>query len=132
MRWDRALTDCTAAFYVRFDARYQKWVGVMPCNPTRYKIMLGETKDGMFHEIGDFAGGGEDHCELVSPSFSLPNEDDITSGGCTSCRSQMTWERPGEVPVYSRSMFGDAFELRSWPEHNLYTSRWYECGVSIP
>jgi len=25
-----------------------------------------------------------------------------------------------------------AVVLEKWPEHNLYTSSWYECGVSIP
>jgi hypothetical protein len=117
---------------VSYDTHYAKWVGVELCSATQYKIYLGETKEGTFHEIGDFAGDGQDHCELVNPGFTIPNEDDITSGGCTSCASNMTWDNPGPVPVYSRLRFGDPFLLGTWPEYNLYTSRWYRCGVSIP
>ena len=108
------------------------WVGLELCSATRYKIYLGESLDSMFHEIGDFAGHGQDHCELVNPKFRIPNEDDITSGGCNDCNVQMgPWEDPGPVPVYTRANFGEAFKLQKWPDHNLYTSVWYECGVSI-
>lgn len=70
----------------------------------------------------------------MNPAFTIPDEDDITSGGCPSCNVVMAgWERPGDVPVYARARFGDAFEhLASWPQYNLYTSSSYECGVSIP
>ena len=131
--YDRAFTDCAGgARYVAYDVRYSKWVGVELCSPTKYKIYLGEAKDGVFHEIGDFAGDGQDHCEIVNPTFTIPNEDEITSGGCASCASQMTWDNPGPVPVYTREWFGEAFTLETWPQYNLYTSRWYSCGVSIP
>ncbi len=132
--YDRAESDCTGGErYVRYDAAYQKWVGAELCSATRYKLFLGETKDGIFHEIGDGAGHGQDHCELANPNFTIPNEDEITSGTCKSCAVQMgDWEFPGAVPVYERATFGQPFDLITWPEHNIYTSRWYECGVSIP
>ena len=132
--YDRAQSSCQGGErFVRKSERYGKWVGVELCSATRYKIFLGETLDGTFHEIGDFAGHGQDHCELVNPDFTIPNEDDITSGGCPSCDVEMAgWDRPGDVPVYSRGYFGEAFELhQSWPQYSLYTSLWYECGVAI-
>jgi hypothetical protein len=130
--YDRAQTACAGGErFVRKSERYRKWVGVELCSATRYKIFLGESVEGTFHEIGDFAGHGQDHCELVSPTFTMPNEDEITAA-CPSCDVEMAgWQRPGAVPVYSRAVFGEAFELQTWPEHNLYTSSWYECGVAI-
>lgn len=132
--YDRAESDCTGGErYIRYNATYEKWVGAELCSATRYKLFLGETKDGVFHEIGDSAGNGQDHCELANPNFTIPNEDDITSGTCKTCASQMgDWESPGPVPVYVRENFGQPFDLISWPQYNIYTSRWYECGVSIP
>lgn len=101
-------------------------------NDARYKIYLGESLNSTFHEIGDFAGHGRDHCELVNPKFTIPNEDDITSGGCKDCEVKMgPWESRGSVPVYTRGRYGEPFKLQTWPKNNLYTSIWYECGVAI-
>jgi hypothetical protein len=132
--YDRAQSTCSGgARYVRYDPRYAKWGGVELCSPTTYKIFLGESADGVFHEIGDFAGHGQDHCELVNPTFTMPNEDEVTSGGCSDCSVTMAgWESPGPVPVYTRSNLGEPFTLQTWPEHNLYTSSSYSCGVAIP
>ena len=131
--YDRAESGCAGgARWVHYDTAYKKWVGAELCSPSRYKLFLGETQDGVFHELGDTAGDGQDHCELVNPNFTIPNEDEITSGTCKTCASQMgDWESPGPVPVYTRANFGQPFELISWPENNVYTSLWYECGVSI-
>jgi hypothetical protein len=132
--YDRAFSECAGgARYVQFSPRYSKWVGVELCSPKKYKIFLGEALDGVFHEIGDFAGHGQDHCELVNPAFTIPNEDDVTSGGCTSCSVTMAgWISPGPVPVYARARAGEGFELITWPQYNLYTSSSYECGVAVP
>jgi hypothetical protein len=50
-----------------------------------YKLHLSATRDGSVLEIADDAGYGQDHCELVNPAFTIPDEDDIQSGGSTDC-----------------------------------------------
>jgi hypothetical protein len=36
-------------------------------------------------------------------------------------------------PGWSRPRFGDCFTFHpEWPEHNLHSTQWYRCGVSIP
>jgi hypothetical protein len=128
-------TPCTGARYVRYLPRYGQWVGVSLCSPTRYKIFLARDQHGVFREIGDYAGNGQDHCELVNPSFRIPDEDDIRSGGCTTCAVDEShiFEPPGGSEGWSRARFGDPFAfVTSWPEVSLYTVQWYECGVRIP
>jgi hypothetical protein len=72
----------------------------------------------------------------VNPAFTIPNEDDITSGGCTAC-ALGPYSNPGNTqpgpPGYSRARFGDQFLFQpSWPMFNLYTPGWYECGIALP
>jgi hypothetical protein len=47
-------------------------------------------------------GHGQDHCELVNPAFTIPNED-ITSGGCTSCSVGGVVDVM-DVPVFARAV----------------------------
>ena len=131
----QAQTLCSGARYVRYLPTYGKWVGVSLCSATRYKLFLGNSLDDTFHEIGDYAGHGQDHCELVNPNFRIPNEDDITSGGCSTCNidSAHVFEPPVGSQGWSRATFGQPFTfVSSWPMYNLYTAQWYECGVSVP
>jgi cysteine-rich repeat protein len=123
-------TPCIGARYVRFSAEYGRYVGLSLCSPERYKIYLGDSLQGTFYQLGDYAGHGQDHCELVNPAFTIPNEDDVTSG-CPSCAvGDMT--NPVGTKGYSRAVFGEAFSFEgSWPQYNLYSVSWYECGVSI-
>ena len=58
--------------------------------------------------IADYAGHGQDHCELVNPVSTLPNEDDITSSGCASCSTGPLFDFIG-VPVYVRAVIGEPF-----------------------
>jgi hypothetical protein len=130
-------SPCDGDRYVRFDEGYGLYVGVALCSPTRYKIFLGASPDGVFQQIGDFAGHGQDHCELVNPTFAIPDEDDIKSGGCAACQTSVEggewYLNPTGTQGYSRATFGDPFEfVPVWPEYNLYTASWYECGVAIP
>lgn len=116
---------------VKYNPTYKKWVGAELCSPTRYKLFLGETKDGGYYEIGDTGGSGQDHCELVNPSFTLLNEDDITSGTCKTCNLDYD---PSDArtpyPIYARGAMGTPFTLEQWRQ-SIDTSFWYECGVSI-
>jgi hypothetical protein len=119
------------ARYVGYSPRYAKWVGLELCAATKYKIYLGETKAGAFLSLVDTAGSGQDHCELVNPTFTIPNEDLITSGTCTTCAMQTGPSNVGAL-VYARANFGQPFQLITWPQFNHYTGAWYNCGVSIP
>lgn len=133
--YDRAFTDCSGSTrFIRYSHRYATWVGVVLCSATRYKIFLGASPNTTFHEIADYAGHGQDHCELVSPAFTLVSEDDVTSGGCTGCSVEAApYESPGNAAIYGRATLGSPFELRTtWPMYSLHTARSYVCGVAIP
>ena len=129
-----AATPCAGDRYVRFLPAYNLWVGAILCSPSQYKLFLSPAKDGTYYQIGDYAGNGQDHCEIVNPSFTIPNEDDITSGGCATCAvGPLIFSDPSLGPVYSRALFGDCFLFEPmWPQFNLYSVEWYECGVDIP
>ncbi len=72
---------CTGASIVLDrTAAYGLWVKVVLCSPTRYDLFLGPTQAGPFSKITDTNHLGQDHCELVNPAFTLPNEAAITSG----------------------------------------------------
>jgi len=123
---------CTGARFVRYDAHYNVWVGAILCGaPNRYKLYMSAARDQNFLEIADYAGHGQDHCELVNPAFTIPNEDDITSGGCADCAVGPLVDVIG-VPVYARARFGDPFQRvrsRYWAD---LTTTYYSCGVAIP
>ena len=129
-----ANTPCNGARYVRYMDEYALWVGAVLCTPTRYKLYLSTTKDGTYYQMGDYAGNGQDHCEMVNDAFTIPNEDDVMSGGCAACAlGDLVFSDPGNGPVFSRATFGTCFDFEpQWPQFNLYSVTWYECGVSIP
>lgn len=123
--------SCTGARFVRYDARYGAYVGAILCGaPSRYKLYMSRVRSDKFLEIADYAGHGQDHCELVNPAFTIPDEDDITSGGCTSCTLGDLVDIQG-VPVYARATFGQEFERvtsRFWAD---LTTTFYSCGVAL-
>lgn len=131
---------CEGETHVFFHATYGLWVQVVLCSPSRYDILLGATESGPFRKVGDRGGHGQDHCELVSPSFTLRSEDDENSGSCTTCNvesagSVMAIPELSRTPMYVRDRFGEPFELEvaetapaGWAIH---TACWYECGVSF-
>jgi hypothetical protein len=123
---------CTGDRFVRFDASYDLYVGAILCgDPKRYKLYLSDSLEGQFLEISDYAGHGQDHCELVNPDFTIPVEDDITSGGCTECSVDQLIDING-IPTYARARFGDPFHrvtARFWAD---LTTAAYSCGVAIP
>jgi hypothetical protein len=136
--WERAnfatlsTPACTGDRFLRHDDHYGAWIGAILCGAsTRYKLYMSTTLNDPFLEIADFAGHGQDHCELVNPAFTIPNEDDIQSGGCTDCSLGQLVDIIG-VPVYARAKFGEAFERvlsRFWAD---LTTTAYSCGVAIP
>jgi hypothetical protein len=123
---------CTGARFVRYDPKYQAWIGAIQCGAaSRYKLYMSRIRNEPFLEIADYAGHGQDHCELVNPAFTIPNEDDITSGGCIGCAVGPLVDIDG-VPVFARARFGDPFQrvqARFWSD---LTTTFYSCGVGIP
>jgi hypothetical protein len=137
-RWEKAAftthdpAACTGDRFIRRDERYGVWVGAILCGDARhYKLYMSAERDQAFLQIADYAGHGQDHCELVNPAFSIPNEDDITSGGCTACSVGDLVDVIG-VPVYARAMFGQPFARVTSREWADLTTKTYACGVAIP
>jgi hypothetical protein len=127
-------STCKGDRYVKWADAYSLFVGVQLCEePGRYKIYLSATREGEYDEIADTAGDGEDHCELVNPAFRIPNEDNIKSGGCSSCANDpaIDFDPPQEM-VWSRADYGLPFTFGPMPRQNYYSSNWYECGVTVP
>jgi hypothetical protein len=124
--------SCTGDRYVRHDEHYGLWVGAILCGDAdHYKLYLSDARDQPFLQIADYAGHGQDHCELVNSGFTIPDEDDITSGGCTKCSVADLVDVIG-VPVYARAKFGDPFQRVTSVYWADLTTSSYACGVSIP
>lgn len=125
-------TACAGARYVRFDETYGLYIGAVLCGGAdQYKLYASADPAAPFLELADYAGHGQDHCELVNPVFAIPNEDDITSGGCTDCAVDGVIDLIG-VPVYARATFGEPFERVTSQNWADLTTAWYRCGVAIP
>lgn len=120
---------CTpAGAYKRFDPVQGLWVGVVECSSAGFRVFLSDPAFGDWRPATDGAGHGQDHCELFDPAFRIPDEDDITSGGCATCSAGgLIFSRGG---VYARHRFGECFTeataVMDWP---WLTSVIY-CGVS--
>lgn len=122
---------CSGSRYVRFVPAYSAWVGAEVCgSASEYKLYMGPSATGTFYEIADYAGHGQDHCELVNPAFKLPNEDDITSGGCADC-SLGGLVDVQDVPVYARARFGEPFRLVMSTFWGDLSTEKYRCGVPV-
>lgn len=123
---------CEGPRFIHYAAAYDRWIGAIQCgSATRYKLYMSEGKDSVYFEIADFAGHGQDHCELVNPAFKIIDDDDITSGGCTTCAVGELVDLI-DVRVYARGYFGEPFELVAAEFWADLGTEWYECGVAIP
>ena len=134
--YGRCKTACAGATQVFHNAKYDKWVQVVLCTSRRYEILLGDTESGPFYKVGDKAGHGQDHCELVNPSFTLAVEDSISSGNCPSCAvggagSVVDIPWLSGKPIYTRGAWGKPFLLEKADKIFIHTSCWYECGVAF-
>jgi hypothetical protein len=129
-------TSCAGTSHLLHNAKYNKWVKVVLCTPSRYDIFMGEQQSGPFYKVGDTAGHGQDHCELVNPSFTLTHEDNIDSGSCPTCKEKSAGSVAGipwlwGTPMYWRSALGQPFNFGLANKQSINTSCWYECGVSF-
>lgn len=128
---------CSGTEKVFLNSKYNKWVKVVLCSPSRFDILMSEAETGPFYKVGDTGGHGQDHCELVNNSFStLSSDDDVKSGNCPTC----TVAGAGSVTnlpeifgknIYSRSRMGEQFALGAATSWGIHTSCWYECGVNF-
>jgi hypothetical protein len=100
--------SCSGAQVVRFDATQGLWVGLVHCGGTAMRVYLSAAEAGPYLPALDVAGHGQDHCELIDPAFTIPNEDDITSGGCSGCATSTNLPLEG-VSGWYRAFFGEAF-----------------------
>ncbi|XP_067897073.1 fibronectin type III domain-containing protein 1-like isoform X14 [Heterodontus francisci] len=113
-------SECQGKRFVK-RTRYRKFVGIILCNSLRYKIYLSNSLSGVFYNIGDLSGYGEDHCQFVDSFLDgrtgehlLPEQLPIRQGFYRSVRQE---------PV----MFGTI----GGRTHINYV-HWYECGIAIP
>lgn len=121
---------CLGDQWVRYDEGLRLWVGLTTCGPDETRIYLAASPEGPFAAAADWAGHGQDHCELVNASFTLTNEDDITSGGCTECSTGPNMPLEGR-PAYARGNLGEPFVyVPVTPEWSHQVSR-LRCGVAL-
>lgn len=128
---------CMGAEKVFLNSKYNKWVKVVLCSPSRYDILMSEAETGPFYKVGDTGGHGQDHCELVNNSFApLVSDDDVKSGNCPTCNvagagSVTNLPEIFGKNIYSRSKMGEPFTLEPATRWGIHTSCWYECGVNF-
>jgi TARSH-like protein len=121
---------CLGDQWVRYDEGIRLWVGLTTCSSDETRIYLSASPEGPFLAATDYAGHGQDHCELVNAAFTLTDEDDITSGGCADCSTGVNLPLEG-VSVYGRGYLGEAFEfVESTPEWSYQVSK-LRCGVEL-
>ncbi|XP_072901297.1 uncharacterized protein abi3bpa isoform X22 [Hemitrygon akajei] len=113
-------SECQGKRFVK-RTRYRKFVGIVLCNSLRYKIYLSNSLSGIFYNIGDLSGHGEDHCQFVDSFLDgrtgehlLPEQLPIRQGFYRSVRQE---------PVMFGTIGGQT--------HINYV-HWYECGIAIP
>lgn len=102
--------SCNGPQAIRYDGRQGLWVGVVSCGGTSLRMYLSPNDTGPYVQATDLAGHGQDHCELIQPGFQLPNEDDITSGGCLGCATSRNLPIEN-VPAFGRAFLGDSFQF---------------------
>jgi hypothetical protein len=122
--------SCDGEQRVRFDDRFGLWVGVTRCEGSSVRVYLSDREEGPFLPATDTAGNGQDHCELINPAFtSLPNEDDITSGGCAACSTGVNLPLEG-VGTWTRANLGEPFARVTSSEWSWQTSV-LDCGIDV-
>ncbi|XP_070570423.1 uncharacterized protein [Ptychodera flava] len=126
--YDDSWTDCHGDQYVkRTSYDVGRYVGVVLCTSTKYKILLADDLEEEFLNVADQSGSGKDHCEFVG----APNELNVESHSGNIFNAPL-------VPGYHRAEWGESPEFgfigggvgTAWT--GKYPARSYECGVNIP
>ncbi|CAH1274042.1 BMP1 [Branchiostoma lanceolatum] len=126
--YDNSCTSCDGESFVRpssytYGGRIL-YVGVVLCSPTQYKIFLSDNIAGMFRNIGDHSGHGQDHCELVGTSSDPPSSS--LDPDYQTCSGVGYW-RYHRGNSFTYGAIGDGSV-----NGNVWYGRWYRCGVTIP
>jgi hypothetical protein len=121
---------CEGPSFVRWSSEQNLWVGVVSCDDGAVRVYLAESEQGPFFPALDTAGHGQDHCELVAPGFTLGNEDDITSGSCSSCSTGPNLPIEG-LPGYARSQLGEPFVFVAETSPWSYQTSRLHCGCAL-
>ncbi|KAI8494927.1 hypothetical protein Bbelb_275320 [Branchiostoma belcheri] len=126
--YDNTCTSCTGERFVR-QSNYtyggqSLYVGVVLCSPTQYKILLSDNLNGTFQNIGDGAGHGQDHCELVGASSDPPSSS--LDPDYQTCSGTGYWRYRREDNFTSGVIGYGSDNGIAW------YGRWYQCGVTIP
>lgn len=121
---------CLGDQWVRYEAGLGLWVGLTACSSDEARVYLSASPEGPFYAAADSAGHGQDHCELVNADFTLTDEDDITSGGCTDCSTGPNLPLEG-LPVYVRPFLGQPFEFVAEAPFWTYQASRLRCGVEF-
>ena len=126
--------SCAGLQLTRFDQRYGLWVGVTLCDGMgeQLRVYLNDIgPNAPFMPIGDTLGWGQDHCELINPQLeALTLEEEISSGGCTSCSIEAPIDLAG-VAVFSRARWGERFSALLADEYDSFQSAQISCGFSL-
>ncbi|XP_077997970.1 uncharacterized protein LOC144451072 isoform X2 [Glandiceps talaboti] len=125
-QYDNSWTDCYGDQYVkRTTYDVGRYVGVVLCSPTKYKIFLADELSEEFLNIGDRSGSGQDHCEFIGAR----GEGNVRTTGVFDAPLVPGYYRSewGEEPIYG---FVGGGVLLTWT--NTFPPKTYECGVSIP
>uniref|UniRef100_A0A4W3K7Z4 Fibronectin type-III domain-containing protein n=1 Tax=Callorhinchus milii TaxID=7868 RepID=A0A4W3K7Z4_CALMI len=115
-----SFSECQGKQYVK-RTWYRKFVGIILCNSLRYKIYLSDKLSGVFYNIGDLSGHGEDHCQFVDSFL-----DGRTGHHLLSAQLPV---RPG----FYRSLRQEPVMFGTIGGHtHISYVHWYECGIAIP
>ncbi|XP_019631698.1 PREDICTED: uncharacterized protein LOC109475506 [Branchiostoma belcheri] len=121
-QYDDTCNSCHGDQYVK-RTKYDvgKYVGVVLCTPTRYKIFLSDSLTGLFRNVADRVGQGQDHCEFLGSARDASAIDPYYS----YCKQATGfWRRyRGEDPKYGPIGYDGT---------GKFFGRWYECGMPIP
>ncbi|XP_078332903.1 uncharacterized protein LOC111119227 [Crassostrea virginica] len=121
--FDDSFNACYGDMYIK-NSTYNpgKYVGIILCSPTRYHLFLSDDYTGMFYNIGDGSGSGDDHCELVGGTESTAIESPDYSSS-------------PDIQGYYRNYMNEPFAFGDigylGPSYHWFGT-WIECGVTIP
>lgn len=122
---------CAGDQFVSYHAGAELWVGLVTCPGTEFvRLYLSELPDGPFFQALDLAGHGQDHCQLLDPAFTIPVEDDITSGGCAGCTTSMNLPVEG-VPGFARAFFNEPFTFYGQTGEWSWQTSQLDCDVDL-
>ncbi|XP_064603935.1 uncharacterized protein LOC135469263 [Liolophura sinensis] len=121
--YDTTWNGCRGPQYVQlsgYDFGHGKYVGVVLCSPSKYKIFLSDDLQKKFLNIGDRTGNGEDHCEFVRSYRKARFVSDHV--GPTT-----------EIDGFGRAQWGvRPYRRKIGLSHGYRSPKWYDCGIAIP